>query len=120
MKHSYLTYFLAAIATIAALAGCEKSFKVKSITVHPAELTTNVNDTIQLSFALEYEGGNYDDKNLISPVWASSNADVVEVNSLGRIVTKSYGTSDVTISCGGAESTCKVTVADNSRTASRY
>lgn len=113
MKHNHLLYLFAVILLAAtALAGCEKAFKVKSITVHPAELVANPNDTIQLSFALEYEGGNYDDANLISPLWTSSDDNIVEVNSLGKIVAKSIGSSDITVSCGGAESKCRVTVTE--------
>lgn len=61
---------------------------------------------------MQYEGGDFEDKNLINPVWTSSNSDVVVVDSIGRIVAKSVGSSVVSISCGGTDGKCNVTVVD--------
>lgn len=92
------------------MVACNKSFSVDSIIVYPGTVSTVPNDTIQLSFAMQYSGGDFDDKNLIQPLWESSDNNVVEVDSRGRIVTKSVGNATVTMSCGGAVGMCNVTV----------
>lgn len=107
MKHSVTVIFIIALLM---LAGCSKAFEVMRLVVYPSSVETTPLDTIQLTFALDYTGGDFEDPNLISPVWQTSNAEVVEVDSLGRIFTQQPGTADVTISCGGASAMCKVTV----------
>lgn len=112
MSQKHFTYFLLLIISASILCGCDKKFKVSSIFVYPENVTANLNDTIQLSFSMQYEGGDFEDKNLINPVWTSSNSDVVVVDSIGRIVAKSVGSSIVSISCGGTDGKCNVTVVD--------
>ena len=75
-------------------------------------MTTTINDTVQMTFSIVYEGGNFEDPNLIQVQWNTSNADVVEVSDSGIIVTKAAGNADITVSCQGINSTCNVEVID--------
>lgn len=112
MKHSALIMLL---ATLLALAACNKPFEVTHLVLHPSSVETTPLDTIQLVFAMEYTGGDFEDPNLIQPLWHSSNDDVVGVDSLGKIFTRQPGNADVTISCGGASALCKVTVTSQNK-----
>ncbi|MGN1246493.1 MAG: Ig domain-containing protein [Muribaculaceae bacterium] len=97
-------------AIVMAFVGCNKDFEVTSLVLHPSSVETTPLDTIQISFAMEYSGGNFKDPNLIQPMWESSNNEVVKVDSMGKIYTIAPGSADVTMSCGGASAICKVTV----------
>lgn len=94
------------------LVSCSKDFKVTYLEICPSELTTTINDTVQMTFSIVYEGGNFEDPNLIQVQWNTSNADVVEVSDSGIIVTKTAGNADITVSCQGINSTCNVEVID--------
>lgn len=94
------------------LVSCSKDFKVTYLEICPSELTTTINDTVQMTFSIVYEGGNFEDPNLIQVQWNTSNADVVEVSDSGIIVTKAAGNADITVSCQGINSTCNVEVID--------
>ena len=91
---------------------CSKDFKVTYLEICPSEMTTTINDTVQMTFSIVYEGGNFEDPNLIQVQWNTSNADVVEVSDSGIIVTKAAGNADITVSCQGINSTCNVEVID--------
>ena len=108
MKHLLFSILFSAL--LLAFAGCNKDFEVTSLVLYPSSVETTPLDTIQISFAMEYSGGDFKDPNLISPVWESSNPDVVEVDDMGKIYTITPGNADVTMSCGGASAICKVTV----------
>lgn len=99
---------------MSAMAGCNKAFKVNSITLHPSSVETVPLDTIQISFAMDYSGGDFKDNNLIQPLWESSDAEVVKVDSMGKIYTLAPGNADIIMSCGGASAICKVTVLERS------
>lgn len=94
------------------LVSCSKDFKVTYLEICPSELTTTINDTVQMTFSIVYEGGNFEDPNLIQVQWNTSNADIVEVSDSGIIVTKAAGNADITVSCQGINSTCNVEVID--------
>lgn len=94
------------------LVSCSKDFKVTYLEICPSEMTTTINDTVQMAFSIVYEGGNFEDPNLIQVQWNTSNADVVEVSDSGIIVTKAAGNADITVSCQGINSTCNVEVID--------
>lgn len=94
------------------LVSCSKDFKVTYLGICPSEMTTTINDTVQMTFSIVYEGGNFEDPNLIQVQWNTSNADVVEVSDSGIIVTKAAGNADITVSCQGINSTCNVEVID--------
>lgn len=94
------------------LVSCSKDFKVTYLEICPSEMTTAINDTVQMTFSIVYEGGNFEDPNLIQVQWNTSNADVVEVSDSGIIVTKAAGNADITVSCQGINSTCNVEVID--------
>lgn len=94
------------------LVSCSKDFKVTYLEICPSEMTTTINDTVQMTFSIVYEGGNFEDPNLIQVQWNTSNADVVEVSDSGIIVTKAAGNADITVSCQGINSTCNVEVID--------
>lgn len=94
------------------LVSCSKDFKVTYLEICPSEITTTINDTVQMTFSIVYEGGNFEDPNLIQVQWNTSNADVVEVSDSGIIVTKAAGNADITVSCQGINSTCNVEVID--------
>ena len=108
MKHLLSTILFSAFVII--LSGCNKDFEVTSLELYPSSVETSPLDTIQISFAMEYIGGDFKDPNLISPVWESSNPDVVKVDDMGKIYTLTPGNADITMSCGGASAMCKVTV----------
>lgn len=94
------------------LVSCSKDFKVTYLEICPSEMTTTINDTVQMTFSIVYEGGNFEDPNLIQVQWNTSNADVVEVSDSGIIVTKAAGNANITVSCQGINSTCNVEVID--------
>ena len=94
------------------LVSCSKDFKVTYLEICPSEMTTTINDTVQMTFSIVYEGGNFEDPNLIQVQWNTSNADIVEVSDSGIIVTKAAGNADITVSCQGINSTCNVEVID--------
>lgn len=94
------------------LVSCSKDFKVTYLEICPSEMATTINDTVQMTFSIVYEGGNFEDPNLIQVQWNTSNADVVEVSDSGIIVTKAAGNADITVSCQGINSTCNVEVID--------
>lgn len=108
MKHILSTISFSAL--VIALAGCNKDFEVTSLELYPSSVETTPLDTIQISFAMEYSGGDFKDPDLISPIWESSNPEVVKVDDMGKIYTLTPGNADVTMSCGGASAMCKVTV----------
>lgn len=110
MKYFKFPYLLTALLAVIVVISCDKAFTVRSLTVYPSSLTTVVNDTSQLSFALVYEGGDYNDPNLIVPEWESSDSSIVSVNCSGVIISKAIGSAQITMTCGGVEGYCNVTV----------
>ena len=113
MKLKFL--LLIAIALGLAVVGCNTDFKVTRLVLYPDTIETTPLDTIQISFSMDYTGGDFKDPNLIQPVWDSSAPDVVKVDTLGKIYTLKPGYADITMSCGGASAQCKVTVVDDIR-----
>ena len=107
----HIIIWLAFLAVV--LIACNKVFSVKSIILHPASVETIVDDTIQLSFAMDYIGGDFKDENLIQPVWETSDKAIVDVDPRGRIFTKAVGNAVVTMSCGGAVGECRVKVRES-------
>ena len=122
----HIIIWLAFLAVV--LIACNKAFSVKSIILptdslaavlsgteilHPASVETIVDDTIQLSFAMDYIGGDFKDENLIQPVWETSDKAIVDVDPRGRIFTKAVGNAVVTMSCGGAVGECRVKVRES-------
>lgn len=103
---------IASLSLLATLFSCSKDFKVSYLEIYPQELTTTIDDTIQLSFSIVYEGGKFEDPNLIQVEWNSSNTDIVTVNDSGLIITKALGSADVSVTCQDYISTCKITVID--------
>ncbi len=110
MKH--LLVIIATIILFTSLFSCSKDFKVTYLEICPDELTTTIDDTLQMTFSIVYEGGNFDDPNLIQVEWNSSNSEIVEVSDSGLIITKAVGNADITVSCQDMSSTCNVTVTD--------
>ena len=101
------------------LVSCSKDFKVTYLEICPSEMTTTINDTVQMTFSIVYEGGSFEEygvifqpPNLIPVPCTTSHADVVEVRDSGIIVTKAAGNADITVSCHGINSTCNVEVID--------
>ena len=107
----HIIIWLAFLAVV--LIACNKVFSVKSIILHPASVETIVDDTIQISFAMDYIGGDFKDENLIQPVWETSDKAIVDVDPRGRIFTKAVGNAVVTMSCGGAVGECRVKVRES-------
>lgn len=104
---------LPAVALAALLLACGNGeFKVTSLTIYPTELETEVGDTSQISFALVYEGGDFDDPDLISPQWSSSNDTVAKVDTMGSVASLALGEARITMTIGGVEGYCDVTVVD--------
>ena len=103
---------IAATIIFTTVVSCSKDFKVTYLEICPTELTTTIDDTVQMTFSIVYEGGNFDDPNLIQVNWESSNTNVVEVSDSGKIVTKSLGEANIMVSCQDMTSTCSVTVVD--------
>ena len=110
MKH--LLVIIATIILFTSLFSCSKDFKVTYLEICPDELTTTIDDTLQMTFSIVYEGGNFDDPNLLQVEWNSSNSEIVEVSDSGLIITKAVGNADITVSCQDMSSTCNVTVTD--------
>lgn len=103
---------IATIILLSTLFSCSKDFKVTYLEICPGELTTTIDDTLQMTFSIVYEGGNFEDPDLIQVEWSSSNTDIVEVSDSGLLVTKAVGIADITVSCQDMSSTCNVTVID--------
>ena len=110
MKH--LLVIIATIILFTSLFSCSKDFKVTYLEICPDELSTTIYDSLQMTFSIVYEGGNFDDPNLIQVEWNSSNSEIVEVSDSGLIITKAVGNADITVSCQDMSSTCNVTVTD--------
>ena len=72
MKNFVYIIIIAAVLTITTC--CNKAFEATYIEIYPSEVSMHVNDTLQMSFSLVYEGGDFEDPNLIQVKWASSNA----------------------------------------------
>ena len=108
MKNIIYVITIAAILMIAA--SCNKSFEATYIEIYPSEATMNIDDTMQLSFSLVYEGGDFEDPNLIKVKWTSSNDEVASVSDSGVVVSKVPGLAEITVECGSVNSSCKVTV----------
>ncbi len=106
-----LALFIAALTT-----SCSNEFKVTYLEICPTELTTTVNDTVQLTFSLVYEGGDFNDPNLIQVEWSSSDVNIVEASDSGVIVTKAVGIADVTVTCQDMSSTSRITVIEDTTT----
>lgn len=107
------TRYMALLAVLALAAACgESEFKVTSLQIYPTELAAEVGDTTQLSFALVYEGGDFDDPDLISPEWTSTDETVAQVDTTGLVAALTPGEAVVTVAIGGVEASCDVTVTE--------
>ncbi len=89
---------------------CNKAFEATYIEIYPSEASIPVNDTLQMSFSLVYEGGDFEDPNLIKVKWSSSNEEIASVSDSGVVVSKVPGSANITVSCGNVNSSCQVTV----------
>ena len=107
------TRYMALLAVLALAAACgESEFKVTSLQIYPTELAAEVGDTTQLSFALVYEGGDFDDPDLISPEWTSTDEAVAQVDTTGLVAALTPGEAVVTVAIGGVVASCDVTVTE--------
>lgn len=84
------------------------STPVSGISLSPASLNLNVNQTAQLSATIQPSTAS--NRNV---TWSSSNTQVATVNSSGRVTARSGGTATITATAadGGKTATASVTVA---------
>lgn len=114
MKRLIHNALIAAIVAIMALTACDDGeFTVTSLAVYPTELEIEVGDSSRVVFALVYEGGDYDDPYLISPIWQSSDETIATVDSLGLVIALAVGQTRVTVDISGSEAGCDVTVIES-------
>ena len=78
--------------------------ELTGLTVAPAKVNLDINDTYQLSAVKEpvNAAGSLN--------WESSNTGVATVDSTGKVTAKAQGTAIITVSCGDKKATCTVTV----------
>ena len=78
--------------------------ELTGLTVAPAKVNLNINDTIQLSAVKEpvNAAGTLN--------WASDKPDIAAVSSTGEVTAKAQGTAIITVTCGTKSATCTVTV----------
>ena len=110
MKKSF--FAISIISLLLLLFSCNSDFKVTYLEICPAQLTTTVGDTLQMTFSVVYEGGDFNDPNLIQVAWSSSDDAIVAVSDSGKIVTNATGMADITVTCENMSSTCSVTVTE--------
>ena len=110
MKKSF--FAISIISLLLLLFSCNSYFKVTYLEICPAQLTTTVGDTVQMTFSIVYEGGDFNDPNLIQVAWSSSDDAIVAVSDSGKIVTNATGMADITVTCENMSSTCSVTVTE--------
>ena len=118
MKNFVYIIIIAAVLTITTC--CNKAFEATYIEIYPSEVSMPVNDTLQMSFSLVYEGGDFEDPNLIQVKWASSNEEIASVNDSGIVVSKVPGLAEITVSCGNVNSSCQVTVIEQQDSTAVY
>ena len=75
MKKSF--FAISIISLLLLLFSCNSDFKVTYLEICPAQLTTTVGDTVQMTFSIVYEGGDFNDPNLIQVAWSSSDDAIV-------------------------------------------
>ena len=78
--------------------------ELTGLTVAPAKVNLNINDTIQLSAVKEpvNAAGTLN--------WASDKPDIAAVSSTGEVTAKAQGTAIITVTCGTKSASCTVTV----------
>ena len=78
--------------------------ELTGLTVAPAKVNLNINDTIQLSAVKEpvNAAGTLN--------WASDKPDIAAVSSTGKVTAKAQGTAIITVTCGTKSASCTVTV----------
>lgn len=114
MKRLIHNALISAVIALIALTACDDGeFTVTSLTVYPTELEIEVGDSSRVVFALVYEGGDFDDPSLISPVWQSSDETVASVDSLGKVKALAVGQTCVSVDINGTEAGCDVTVIES-------
>ena len=78
---------------------------VSSVTLTASSLKLNINESSKLSAKVSPD--NATDKSLS---WSSSNSSVVSVSQSGNVAAHAQGTATITVSCGGKQATCSITV----------
>ena len=78
--------------------------ELTGLTVAPAKVNLNINDTIQLSAVKEPVNATG------SLNWASDKPAVAEVDNTGKVTAKAQGTAIITVTCGTKSASCTVTV----------
>ena len=78
--------------------------ELTGLTVAPAKVNLNINDTYQLSAVKEpvNAAGSLN--------WASDKPTVAEVDNTGKVTAKAEGTAIITVTCGSKSASCTVTV----------
>ena len=78
--------------------------ELTGLTVAPAKVNLNINDTIQLSAVKEpvNAAGSLN--------WASDTPTIAEVDNTGKVTAKAQGTAIITVTCGTKTASCTVTV----------
>ena len=78
--------------------------ELTGLTVAPAKVNLNINDTIQLSAVKEpvNAAGSLN--------WASDTPTIAEVDNTGKVTAKAQGTAIITVTCGTKSASCTVTV----------
>lgn len=114
MKRLIHYALISAAVSLMALTACDDGeFTVTSLTVYPTELEIEVGDSSRVVFALVYEGGDFDDPTLISPLWQSSDETIASVDSLGKVKALAVGQARVSVDISGNQAGCDVTVIES-------
>ena len=78
--------------------------ELTGLTVAPAKVNLDINDTYQLSAVKEPVNAAG------SLIWASDKPTVAEVDNTGKVTAKAEGTAIITVTCGTKSASCTVTV----------
>ena len=78
--------------------------ELTGLTVAPAKVNLDINDTYQLSAVKEPVNAAG------SLTWTSDKPAVAEVDTTGKVTAKAQGTAIITVTCGTKSATCTVTV----------
>lgn len=105
-----ILYIIIISITLTIATCCNKAFEATYIEIYPTKVSMPVNDTMQMSFSIVYEGGDFEDPNLIQVKWTSSNEAVASVSDSGVVISKVPGLAEITVSCGNVNSSCQVNV----------
>lgn len=111
--HKFIV-FLVSFAILIVFTACDNSFRVKNISLYPESISMAPLDTVRVSATIDYQGGDFNNPNLIQLKWSSSNPNVATVDNTGSVAAVANGNAEISVECGSAVAVCSVTVSAKS------